>query len=86
MSRDLEVSEDKFIKITYSALVYFLIGATGFAAWMTAIQIGTAANADSLVRAEGQQVEIEKTLISIDKRTARMEIMIEQYFKPKKGE
>lgn len=76
MSRDFEVSEDKFIKITYSALVYFLIGCTGLAAWMTAIQISIAANTDTLSRKEEQDVKVQESLTSIDKRLARMEIMM----------
>lgn len=73
----LSVAEDKFIKITYGALMTVLIGIVGFAVWMALMQSRAEANTAAILRLDTVYEETKKTLISIDNRLQRIEIMLE---------
>jgi hypothetical protein len=74
---ELHIADDKIIKITYGALLAVLTGVVGFAVWMALMQSKAEANTESIHQLEALSVDTNKTLISIDKRLQRIEIMLE---------
>ena len=72
-----KISDEMPIKITLGALSAVLFAIFGFAAWMTSMQDKANASAESIVKLELNQTMLHQTLISIDKRLARIEILLE---------
>jgi hypothetical protein len=77
----LEISEDKAIKITYGALVGMFVALCGLAAWMTSVEFNAREIKEKVEYISADQVkfqeEVRSTLYSIDKRTSRIEVLLE---------
>ena len=83
MNRDmtLEISENKALKITYGAIVVIGVTLFGFAAWMTSVELTAKADSARIEHIQSDQDKVGDTLVSIDKRLSRIEIMIERFIK-----
>ncbi len=75
---DLEVSDDKFLKITYSVLGTAFVVMFGFAAWITSVEINADTLGDNVKKIEIKQDEVQNILQSIDKRLSRIEVLLER--------
>jgi len=87
MSKDfiLEISEDRAIKVTYGALIGMFVALCGLAAWMTTVELNAKEIREKVEYiSAGQdkfQEEVQGTLRSIDKRTYRIELLLENQTK-----
>lgn len=86
MKKILNISEDEAIRISYGALAFLIAVFIAFSAWMSSVDLN-ARELKSKVEYIGTeqlkfQEEVQTTLHSIDKRTTRIETLLEQ----KKGE
>ena len=66
------------IKITLGLLITMFIGIFGFATWMSVMQSTASANGDSISKLQSFNTQLYDTIISIDKRLARIEILLEK--------
>ena len=73
----LHVAQDKFIRITYGALLFIMAGIVGFAVWMATMESKAQANSESIKDLAGLNLKINDTLVSIDRRLQRIEIILE---------
>jgi high-affinity Fe2+/Pb2+ permease len=83
---ELKISNDKFIRVTYGALLFIMAGIVGFAVWMATMESKANANSGSISKLEDLNVNINETLTSIDRRLQRIEIILETSSNHKKGE
>lgn len=72
------VSENFVIRITLGALITIFITIFGFATWMTVMQSQASANSDTILELKVNGSKLNDTLMSIDKRLARIETLLEQ--------
>lgn len=84
----INIAEDKAIKITYGVLGTGLALIFGFAAWMTTVklqadQLEVKVNKieNYLEKVDEGQGQIKDSVISIDKRTTRIEVLLENLTK-----
>ena len=82
----LNVSPDTAIKITYGALFSIVGILLGFSAWMTSMELKAQERTDNIVKIQAQSGKVEDSLMSIDKRLYRIEILLEKQSKLKLGD
>lgn len=73
----MNIAQDKFIRITYGALLFVMAGIVGFAVWMATMESKAQANSESIKDLAGLNLKINDTLVSIDRRLQRIEIILE---------
>lgn len=73
----MNIAQDKFIRITYGALLFIMSGIVGFAVWMATMETKAQANSESIKDLAGLNLKINDTLVSIDRRLQRIEIILE---------
>lgn len=73
----LHIAQDKFIRITYGALLFIMAGIVGFAVWMANMESQAHANTESVSKLQDLNLKINDTLVSIDRRLQRIEIILE---------
>lgn len=83
MRNNLELSEDSFLKITYSFLAGGFVILFGFAAWMTSVELNAKTLDRDVHEMQEKQAEVQNVLQSIDKRLYRIEMLLEQIKKEK---
>ena len=80
-SNETSISEFKYVRITYGAIVFVIGIIFGFSTWMTTISMRQAE--------QGAAIDILKTametLINVDKRLTRIETVLEDLKQQTKG-
>ena len=76
--RILEISESRFLKITYSAIVALGVVLFGFAAWMTSVELNAQEQSKGITRLQSDQDKVGSAVLSIDKRLSRIEVLLER--------
>jgi len=78
MNKELEVAENKFIKVSYGAMVVAIVATFGFGVWMTHMEDKTTANAIGISEVSSNFIQLRDILIKIDKRLSRIETLLER--------
>ncbi len=72
----LVIGENKFVKITYGALVAVATFLVALTFWMATLQSNASITAEKINNQEDVNRELLKTIHDIDKRTVRIETMM----------
>ena len=75
---ELSISPEKFVKLTWSAVVFIGISVFGAAVWMTTMEVRASNLQDEVYRLAEEKVEQTRLLHSIDKRLYRIELSLEK--------
>jgi hypothetical protein len=85
MSKVLEVSENKLIKISFAGLMIVIGGIFSFATWMTVLQYNTASHADSIADIEGVNKEVQRSIIDINNKLTTIETILRENQRRNRG-
>ena len=78
MSKELDISEDKFLRVTYGVVGVLAVLLFGFGGWMTSVELNAKDLNKSIQSLEQSKDVSTATLISIDKRLSRIEVLLER--------
>ena len=78
MSKVLEVSEAKLIKISFAGLVVIIGGIFSFTTWMTVLQYNTASHAESIEDIEEVNKEVQHSIADIDHKLTTIETILRE--------
>lgn len=77
MDKSPEISPDKFLKISWGAIVFLISVTLGFGAWMTSQELKAQSNSEEIVKIHAQADQVQDMLNSIDKRLSHIEFLLE---------
>jgi hypothetical protein len=78
MSKELEVTSEGIIKMSYSMLGTLLVLLFGFATWMTVMESRAQAHSTAIENLTQNNDSLKELLIGIDKRLSRIETLLER--------
>jgi Tfp pilus assembly protein PilN len=78
MSRELEVTSEGLIRMSYSMLGTLLVLLFGFATWMAVMESRAQAHTENIGILQDESKDLHELLIGIDKRLARIETLLER--------
>ena len=84
MADELEITESSKLKVNIAAIIFVIGICCSAAAWMTSIEIKSVAARDDIEQIKQDNYMVQTTLVSIDKRLSRIEILLEKMAKETK--
>lgn len=78
MSKELEITNDGIVKISYGMLGASLVLLFGFATWMAVMENRAQAHTEKIGILQEDADSLRDLLIGIDKRLARIEVLLER--------
>jgi hypothetical protein len=76
--KTIEISEEKFLKISYSALVLVMSGILAASTWMTTIHLAAAANTQAIETIQEDSESLKEMVIRIDKNVAEINAVLKK--------